>query len=342
MNCRRTSCIFANGQTIMARSNMKAIIALSFCLIISLMTACQEGSTKVSRNEPLAETGEVSKVYGSPVHLGELEDKALDESSGIVASRRNPDLFWTHNDSGDGPFLYAFDRTGGKHGTWRVMGADALDWEDIAAGPGPQAGTSYLYVGDIGDNGKERREIIVYRVAEPIVTAEDADTNRIEPQQTEPAEAIRLRYPDGRHDAEALAVHPTTGDLYVITKTRNTTAAASVYKLAAPFSTSAINTLEKVGDIRVPSLLPGMITGGDISPDGTKLILCDYFNAYESSLPENSRGRFDRIWKQSPAIVKLGERQQGEAICYRLDGRAVLAISEGRHSALIEVERIKP
>jgi hypothetical protein len=320
---------------------MKLKIVLIFCLIVSLTTACHEGSTKASRNDTVAASGEVSKVYGVPVHLADLEDKALDESSGIVASRRNPNLFWTHNDSGDGPFLYSFDRAGEKRGTWRVVGADALDWEDIASGPGPLAGQPYLYVGDIGDNGRERREIIIYRVAEPVVTAEDEDTNRIEPQQTAPAEAIHLRYPDGRHDAEALAVHPTTGDLYIITKTRSTTAAAPVYKLATPFSASRINTLEKVGDIRVPSLLPGMITGGDISPDGTKLILCDYFNAYEVSLPENSRGRFDQIWKESPLIVKLGERQQGEAICYRLDGRAILATSEGRHSALIEVEQLK-
>jgi hypothetical protein len=327
----------------MTCNNMKVKSLLILCLLLFLTTACHEGSTKASRNERLAEAaGEVSNAYKSPVHLGNLEDNALDESSGIVASRRNPDLFWTHNDSGDGPFLYAFDRTGAKRGTWRVMGADALDWEDIAAGPGPQPGQPYLYVGDIGDNGRERREIVVYRVAEPVVTPDDAGTNRIEPQQTEPAEAIRLRYPDGRYDAEALVVHPTTGDLYVITKTRGTTVAASVYKLAAPFSTSAVNTLEKVGELRVPSILPGMITGGDISPDGTKLILCDYFNAYEMSLPEKSRGKFDDIWKQSPAIVKLGEREQGEAVCYRLDGRAILAISEGRHSDLIEAERIKP
>lgn len=320
---------------------MKVVTILTLCLIASLTTACHEGSTKASRNQRIIEAGEISKVYGSPVHLADLEDKALDESSGIVASRRNPDLFWTHNDSGDGPFLYAFDRRGEKRGVWRVTGAKAYDWEDIAAGPGTQPGQSFLYVGDIGDNGKERQEIIVYRVAEPVITAADADTTRSDAQQTEPAEAIRLRYPDGRHDAEALAVHPKNGDLYVITKTRSVTSAA-VYKLKAPFSTSAINTLEKVGDIRVPSLLPGMITGGDISPDGSKITLCDYFNAYEASLADGSSGKFDDIWKQSPLIIRLGERQQGEAVCYRLDGRAILATSEGRHPALIEVERTKP
>jgi hypothetical protein len=328
---------------------MKAVIVSTFFLIILLTSGChlvtsqsseekRGGSAKSERNHPLPESAEVSKAYGKPVHLADLEDKAIDESSGIVASRRHPNFYWTHNDSGDGPFLYAFDRRGGKRGTWRVTNAKAYDWEDIAAGPGGQPGQSFLYVGDIGDNDKERREIIVYRVAEPVITDADADTNRFEPQQTQPAEAIHLRYANGKHDAEALAVHPITGDLYVITKTRNTTSAAAVYKLAAPFSTSTINTLEKVGEIRLPSLFPGMITGADISPDGRKIILCDYFNAYEMSLPEGSSGSFDDIWKQPVAVVRLGTREQGEAVCYRLDGQAILATSENSPAALIEVQ----
>jgi hypothetical protein len=328
---------------------MKTSIVLILSLLSMITSGCDlvatqsseekgRGSAKAGRNHPLAESGEISKAYGSPVHLADLEDKAIDESSGIVASRRQPGIFWTHNDSGDGPFLYAFDRRGGKRGTWRVTGAKAFDWEDIATGPGTQPGQSFLYVGDIGDNSKARREIIVYRVAEPVITEADADTNRFEPQETQPAEAIHLRYADGRHDAEALAVHPVTGDLYVITKTRKATSAAAIYKLAAPFSTSKINTLEKVGDIRIPALFPGMITGADISPDGRKIILCDYFNAYELSLPERSSNSFDDIWKQPMAIIRLGMREQGEAVCYRLDGQAILATSENSPAALIEVQ----
>jgi hypothetical protein len=322
---------------------MRVITIVVLCLVASLGSGCDlvssqpgdEGSARAGRNQPIPDSGEISKDYGTPVHLANLEDRSIDESSGIAASRRNPDLLWTHNDSGDGPFLYAFDRAGRERGTWRVTGAKALDWEDMASGPGTQPGQSYLYVGDIGDNGRERQEIVVYRVAEPVVAAAD---NWSDKQQTEPAEAIRLKYPDGRHDAEALAVHPVSGDLYVITKTRNTTAAAGVYKLAAPFSTSTVNTLEKVGDIRLPAIFPGMITGADISPDGRKIILCDYFNAYEMKLPKNSRGRFDEVWKQSTATVKLGQRRQGEAVCYRLDGRAILATSETRPAPLVEVE----
>jgi hypothetical protein len=325
---------------------MKFVI-VSVLFIISLTTACHQGrsqpgedadSSKVDSNHP---ESAYSRDYGQPVHLANLEDKAIDESSGIAASRRNPGLYWTHNDSGDGPFLYAFDRRGGKGGTWRVAGAEALDWEDIAAGPGAQPGQSYLYIGDIGDNDKERSEIVVYRVSEPVVTEADADTSCFEPQETAPAEAIRLKYPDGRHDSEALAVHPVTGDLYIITKTRGASAAAVVYKLAAPISTSTVNTLEKVSALRTPGLLPGMITGADISPDGRKVILCDYFNAYELSLADKSQGSFDDIWKQPVMIVRLGKRPQGEAVCYRLDGRAILATSEERPTALVEVEAVK-
>jgi hypothetical protein len=331
---------------------MKAFIILIICLLVSLTGGChlissqpgdekERGAGKTDRNRPIPELGALSKAYGQPRHLADLRDKAVDESSGVVASRRNPGFIWTHNDSGDGPFLYAFDRAGNKSGVWRVTGAKAYDWEDIASGPGTIQGQSYLYIGDIGDNGKKRETITVYRVVEPAIAAGGADTDGLIPQLTEQAEAIRLRYPDGRHDAEALAVHPTTGDLYIITKTRKMSSGAAVYKLTRPFSTSAINALAKVSDISLPSLVPGMITGADISPDGRKLILCDYFNAFEMVLPNDSTDGFDEIWNQPISIIRLGQRPQGEAISYRLDGQAILATSEGSPAKLIEVEALK-
>lgn len=100
--------------------------------------------------------------YDSPVHLADLEDRSINESSGIAASRRNANLLWSHNDSGDGLFIYGFDRQGKHRGVWRIAGASAMDWEDIAVGPGPKSCQSYIYIGDIGDNAKKRDEIVVY------------------------------------------------------------------------------------------------------------------------------------------------------------------------------------
>lgn len=275
--------------------------------------------------------------YGRPTQVARLQDPALTESSGIVASRTTPGIYWTHNDSGDGPFIYSFDRLGKSRGVWRVVGATARDWEDIAAGPGPVRNRSYLYVGDIGDNGEARSTIVVYRILEPTIIGEDARSTRSKPRSTATAEAIQLRYPDGKHDAETLLVHPVNGDLYVITK--ELWGQASVYKAAAPLDIARTVTMVRVGGLKIPSLLGGFVTGGDISPDGRRVALCDYLHGYEIALGERDSGSFDAIWKQPIKTIDLGSRKQGEAVCYRLDGKALLTTSEGAHSPLIEVVR---
>ena len=99
----------------------------------------------------------LSPSYGPPTKIATIKEKSISESSGLAASRSTPGAYWTHNDSGDGPFIYAFDTRGDSYGVFRVTSAEARDWEDIAAGPGPQANKSYLYIGDIGDNDAKRK-----------------------------------------------------------------------------------------------------------------------------------------------------------------------------------------
>jgi len=254
----------------------------------------------------------------------------------LVASRSTPGAYWTHNDSGDGPFIYAFDTRGESLGVFRVASAQARDWEDIAIGPGPQRGKSYLYIGDIGDNSKSRSEVVVYRVAEPALTTAGRKLTKTRPGITESAEAIRLRYPDGKHDAETLLVHAGSGNIYIVTKVA--LANPVVYEAAAPVSPGKLIAMRRLSEIRVPSIFGGVLTGGSISPDGRRVALCDYFQGYELVLPAASTD-FNDIWKQRMIGFDLGKRKQGEAITYRLDGKAFLATSEGKQSALIQVLR---
>jgi len=278
----------------------------------------------------------LSQVYGPPTTITTIKEKSITESSGLAASRTTPGAYWTHNDSGDGPFIYAFDTRGDSLGIFRVTGAQAVDWEDMAAGPGPQAGKSYLYLGDIGDNNEARDEVVVYRVLEPSLTAATRKLTKARPGSTEPAEAIRLKYPDGKHDAEALLVHPTTGNIYIVNKVP--IANPVVYEATAPFTAGRVTTMKRLGEIHVPSIFGGVVTGGSISPDGRRVALCDYFQGYEIVLPASSRD-FDDIWRQRMTGFDLGKRKQGESITYRLDGKAFLATSEGKQSPLIQVLR---
>jgi hypothetical protein len=278
----------------------------------------------------------LAQGYNPPAKIATIKTGFVTESSGLVASRTLPGAYWTHNDSGDGPFIYAFDSRGNSLGVFRVTGANARDWEDISIGPGPQSNRSYLYIGDIGDNNEARTEIVVYRVAEPDLKTSGKGSTKNRPNNTEPAEAIRLRYPDGKHDAETLLVHPVTGNLYVMTKVLF--ANPAIYKAEAPFTPGKTITMKRVSDIHVPSLFGGAITGGSVSPDGRRIALCDYFQGYELVLPSGTQN-FDDIWKQRMTGFDLGKRKQGEAIAYRLDGNALLATSEGKEADLIQVER---
>jgi hypothetical protein len=313
-------------------------LALKITLVILCAAACnsspgaQKGRDGSARHPASADTGGAPVAAVTPVLLANLEDRGVRESSGIVASRVNPGVFWTHNDSGGGPFVYAFDRQGRSRGVWRVEGAQARDWEDIARGPGPQSGVSYLYAGDIGDNGGKRESIVVYRFAEPSIEADAGDATRKLQRATAPAEALRLKYPDGPHNAEALLVHPVSGDIYIVTKGARE---AGVYKLSA--SAAEVGTLTRVATIHGPGFFGALITGGDISPDGRRIALCDYATGYELRLPDSSGQNFDDIWKQTPLVVSLGARMQGEAVGYRADGAALLATSEGSPAPLIEV-----
>jgi hypothetical protein len=244
-------------------------------------------------------------------------------------------VLWTHNDSGDGPYLFAINRTGEHLGTWQITGAKNVDWEDIATNK-DVAGNCSIYIGEIGNSKDgERLEHIVYKIAEPKIGEETLQTARENATQTEPAVRLTFSYPDRRRNAETLLVEPTTGSIYIVTK--ESSESAAVYKLNPVFEASK-QIASKVAELTVPAVPYGMLTGGSISSDGKRLVLCDYFAAYELELPGKSTS-FDEIWKQKPSVVSLGKRKQGESIAYSVDGNSIFATSEGTNSPVIEVKR---
>lgn len=103
--------------------------------------------------------------------VGQLQYKFMDEISGIAASGINPDLYYIHNDSGDTSRFFSILPTGELKSTVYFKGDPkerygVHDCEDIAVGPGPAAGKSYVYLGDIGDNYSVRKYLTVYRMEE--------------------------------------------------------------------------------------------------------------------------------------------------------------------------------
>jgi hypothetical protein len=235
-----------------------------------------------------------------------LEDPRIVESSGIALSRRHEAVLWTHNDSDDGPLLYAVGSDGRTRATLTLGGAEARDWEGLAAGRDDR-GRPALFVGDIGDNNGVWPEVAVYRVAEP-AQLRDA---------TVPAVRYRLRYPDGPRDAEALLVNPRSNRLYVASKDP---AGGRLYRAPARLRTDRVNVLERVARI------PPVVTDGAFAPDGRSFVLRDYQGAVVYTAGSRRVGAFE-----------LPLQFQGESITVSADGRSVLAGSEGPSSEVWRV-----
>jgi hypothetical protein len=215
----------------------------------------------------------------SPLRL-EVRDTAvlqaprLIESSGVTPSMRRVGVLWTHNDSGDQPTLYATDSAGDDLGSVRLADARNVDWEDLGSGPCAPEARRCLYVADIGDNGRSRDHIVIYRLVEPEPPLGPADTERVVPLES----ATALRYPDHAHDAEAIAV-TATGRLFIITKEilgRPRMFAAP--PRAVPQRPGEVDTLRLVGALDIAPNLARLrlATGAAVSPDGATLAVRTY------------------------------------------------------------------
>jgi hypothetical protein len=276
-----------------------------------------------------------SSDWAAPVITGKIESNEIKESSGLAFSKCQTNLLWTHNDQGSGPFIYAISPDGKPLATFRVPNAENVDWEDIDEYK-DASGKCFVYIADTGDNDEVRPQVTVYRIPEPEVKPEYSSSSKENPIDTAPAEAVSFNYGEKKDNAEAMLVHPQTGDIYIVTK--HNKVPAHVYKVKPQFGQPGIQTATKLGDVAMPAEPPGRITGGSISPDGKRVILCDVESGYELVLPAGE-ANFDAIWKQKPVVVDLGKRKQGESVTYNADGTAIFAGSEKKDSPIFVIRR---
>ncbi|MFC1508902.1 kelch repeat-containing protein [Candidatus Omnitrophota bacterium] len=246
--------------------------------------------------------------------MGLIEYGPISEASGIAASRKNEDVLWTHNDSGDSNRIFALDTQGRHLGVYTIEGADNRDWEDMAVGPGPVAGQHYIYIGEIGDNSAQHDLKLIYRVPEPDVHANQSPIDTT----ITGVETITFQYPDGNRDAETLMVDPLTKDIYVVSKREYS---VRVYLATFPQSTTETIILDHAATLPL-----SLMVGGDISASGLEILMKSYdYMFYWSRTPEQS---LPQVLENEPVIVPYIREPQGEAVCWASDGMGYYTISE--------------
>jgi hypothetical protein len=252
-------------------------------------------------------------TYGSPRAIGP-SPSVLPELSGLAASRVHPGFLYTHNDSGDSARFFALDQTAKVNAEIHLSGATATDWEAISVGDCPNG--SCVYVGDIGDNKLQRDEYVIYRVAEPSVLPGGGAIISVA------YERFPFVYPDGRHNAETLLVHPLTGQIFVIIK--ETGIPATVYEVPMPLDATKTVTVKAVASL---AILPssGIVTDGAFHPCGDRLLIRTTLSLFEI---RGASASLPALFSAPPVTVPVPDEPQGEGVTYALDGLSYFTSSE--------------
>jgi hypothetical protein len=243
-----------------------------------------------------------------------IADPAIDELSGMAASRLHPGVLYGINDSGGEPIVYAIDDSGATVARLRLQGTKNRDWEALAPGWDGD-GRPTLWIGDIGDNSDNQQRVRLLQINEP--------ENLVD--QAVPFHAYWVTYPDGSHNAETLLIDPSTGEPRVVTK--GSGGSGAMYRPSGPLREGPDNALTKVMTV------PAGITDGawELSASGEpRLVLTDYWRLHRYT---------GDGWASALAPLQL----QREALAWPwLAGGepndSVLLGSEGTNSQIIAAE----
>lgn len=227
---------------------------------------------------------------------------SIREASGIAASKSIPNHLWVHEDSGTPTQLFLIGHDGKIVKTVFLKGIVNRDWEDMAI-----AGSD-IYLADIGNNNNNYPDCTIYQFMEPSATT---DTVKV-------FTSIRFKYEDGAHDAEALLVDPQSKDIFIITKKENPSA---IYKIAYPYSTSAVNSATLSGRLAYSGAV-----GAALSPDGKEIIIKTYtgLNYYTRNAGESIDAALQRTSKTLGYVMEI----QGEAVTFAANNSGFFTLSE--------------
>ncbi|SCL48368.1 hypothetical protein [Micromonospora peucetia] len=249
-----------------------------------------------------------------------VTDERLRELSGLVATKSGYIVINDGTDVESRKRVFFLDaKCGIAKEPVRYSGQGPFDTEDLALSPD---GTT-LWIADTGDNvtSRERRE----RVALWSMPVNGSKRPVLH----------RLGYPEGKpHDAEALLIGDD-GNPLIITKVMS--GKAQIFSPTGPLKsgdTPAV-PMKQVGEIALPATdtdnrlgAPGRvaITGAARSPDGSRVVLRTYADAFEYDVTGGNV--VAALTSGKPRVTALAD-PFGEAITYSPDGKTFLTVSDG-------------
>jgi hypothetical protein len=290
-------------------------VALGVAFGVAFLAGCGP-DTMVWEDDGVCDEPEISVVLPDDIA----------ESSGIAASRTYPGVYWTHNDSGWDPEIFAVDSTGAILARVRVAGATNRDWEDIEAAPcNPGGSDPCLFIGDIGDNNERHARIGIYRIPEPNPWTDTVSARAV---------IFRGTYSDGPRDAEALFV--TDQGIHIINKGRSH--AIELFRLSPPYRPGRTVPLTRLQQLAPPpTSVSAQVTAAAASMDQRRVVVRTYGGLQFYQIQGDTLAPHGR-----PAELVAPEQRQGEGVDL-IDGDRYVLTSEaqGPHPAGLAIVRCR-
>ncbi|MEP2771631.1 MAG: alpha/beta hydrolase-fold protein [Fulvivirga sp.] len=250
-------------------------------------------------NEEIQPTENLSNPFISTHTLS----KSLHESSGLAVDKNGN--IWSHNDSGNGPYIFKIDSTGNAAEYKKVTYATNYDWEDLTIDE-----NNNLYIADIGNNDNTRKKFSIYKVN--LNTQED----RLK------AESITFTYPDqhefppipSKLDFDAESIIYLNDSLYIFNKSRREPfdGIVKVYKLPSmpgEYQAELIDSLQL--EITAPGMINNWITSATIDKKGKIVLLLTHDKVW--AITCFSGGKFSNGQIQK---INLNHYSQKEGITF--------------------------
>ncbi len=290
--------------------------------------------------------------YKEGVRSGVISSPRLREVSGLSVSRKNSEVLWVLNDSGNQASVFCISPKGAIINEFMVDGAENTDWEDLS---GFRLGKQdYLLIADVGDNWSQRSFCTLYCVKEPDL---DPDLNQT-PNQNQGRLALewemRFRYEDGALDCEAVCVDTANRRILLLSKRK---AVPVLYEL--PLETPSgtkMYTARAVAKVKnIPAPTPedrrerfgryrSQPTAMDISDDGKKLFILTYKHAYLYTRKKDQT--WDAAFLTPPQQISLPDPSlimiQREALGIDHGTGNIFITSEKAFAPIYKVEPIDP
>ncbi|MDG4829747.1 hypothetical protein O7627_10585 [Solwaraspora sp. WMMD1047] len=246
-----------------------------------------------------------------------VTDERLIELSGMIATESGYIVINDSSDSEAGERVFLLDKKCAVTEAVRYGGNGPRDPEDLAL----SADGKTVWIADTGDNvtSTERRTSVVLW-SMPVNGSSRPVLHR-------------LTYPGGKpHDVEALLMGDD-GTPYLITKS---TGAAEIYRPTAALKKNNAEgvPMEKAGELTLPKTTTAntfgptgrvTITGAARSPDGARIALRTYADAFEWDLVDGDIVK--TLTTGEPRATALAD-PFGEAIAYTPDGKTFLTVSD--------------